>query len=47
MELNVLAALVGYLSAVSIVLIICIVAYHYADRLEDWAKRKFGNKKTK
>lgn len=39
--MNVLAGLVGYLSAVATVLMVCLLVYVNAERLETWARRRF------
>lgn len=39
--LNLPAALIGFLSFVAFVLIVCVLAYRNADRLEAFVERKF------
>lgn len=41
MQINVLAGLIGYLSFVAVILIVCLLVYVNAERLETWAKRRF------
>lgn len=38
------AALIGFLSFVAVVLVVCVMAYRNADRLEAFATRKFRKK---
>ena len=39
--LNLSTTLTAFLSFVAVVLVICVMAYQNADRLEEFAKRKF------
>ena len=42
--LNLSATLIAFLSFVVVVLFICVIAYHNADRLEAFLERKFRKK---
>lgn len=42
--LNLSATLIAFLSFVTVVLFICVVAYRNADRLEAFVERKFRRK---
>lgn len=41
MQINVLAGLIGYLSFIVAIVIMCLLVYVNADRLEAWARRRF------
>lgn len=44
MQINVLAGLIGYLSFIVAIVIMCLLVYVNAERLEAWAKRRFQKK---
>lgn len=44
MNVNVLAAFIGYLSFMAAIIAMCLLVYFNAERLEAWVKHRFKNK---
>jgi hypothetical protein len=44
MQINVLAGLMGYLGFMAAIVMMCLLVYVNADRLEAWARRRFRKK---
>lgn len=45
--MNVMAALIGYTSFMAAIVVMCLLVYFNADRLEAWAVRRFGKKQSR
>lgn len=44
MQVNILAGLLGYLAFLAAIVMMCLLVYVNADRLEAWAKSRFQKK---
>lgn len=45
--MNVMAALIGYVSFMAAIVAMCLLVFFNADRLEAWARRRFGKKQSR